>query len=106
MKLTFKKFDEIVEIYIMGHSLLFSQGNRQMATIEGLQLDFDGVVKEYPELKDEKDWRIMAISKFKDKIKSLKNEKEVAQYLVKDLKKHHYELINAQQEGFRATKTL
>lgn len=106
MKLTFEKMGEITEINIMGHNLLFSCGHRQLATIDGLKLDYEGVIKEYPELKDAKDWRIKAIVRFKEKIKTLKGEKEVAKYLVEDLLKHHYKLINAQQDGFRATKNL
>ncbi len=77
-----------------------------MATIDGLRLDYDGVVKEYPNLKDDKEWRIKAIENFKNKIKELDTEKEVAQYVIKDLKKHDYELTNAQKDGFRAIKKL
>ncbi len=106
MKLTFEKLGEKVEICINGHHLLFSQGTIQMATIDGLRLDYDGVVKEYPNLKDDKEWRIKAIENFKNKIKELDTEKEVAQYVIKDLKKHDYELTNAQKDGFRAIKKL
>jgi len=106
MKLTFEKLGEIVEVYIMGHQLLFSDGTTQMATIDGLKLDYDGVVKEYPELKDDREWRIKAIENFKEKIKELESEKEVAHYVVKDLKKHGYILKNAQQNGFRATPKI
>lgn len=106
MKLIFEKEGTKIEVYINGHNLFFSDGTTQMTTMEGLKFDYGGVIKEFPDLKDEKNWRIEAVKRFKEKIKVLETEKDVAKYVVNDLQKHQYKLISAQKEGFRAGKTL
>ncbi len=74
----------------------------RMATIDGIDIKYSGVVKEFPDLKDRQDWREEAINRFKDKVKSLKDEKKVAEYIIKDLSKHGYTAFKIQEKGKRA----
>ena len=73
----------------------------QMATIDGLKLNEAGTIKEFPDLKDNPSWREIAIERFKDKIKSLENEDERIDYIVKDLSEHGYIPKFKQKAGFR-----
>ena len=77
---------DVILIKVEGNKVLFgntSQGAR-MATIDGMNLSYDGVVREFPELKDNRNWRIEAISKFKDKIRELKDEDKIVKYVIEE----------------------
>lgn len=80
-----------------------NQGNK-LATIEGLQLNKQGVLKEFPDLKDDLDWKPKAIQRFKDKIRSFNTEEERANYVIEDLRKHGYRPKAKQKAGFRVEK--
>jgi len=68
---------EIVEVRVQDSNCFFRTSNfQQFATIEGLKLDKAGVIKEFPDLNDKEDWRQEAIKRFKDKLKTMKTEKE------------------------------
>ena len=69
--------------------------------IEGIQLSHQGVIKEFPDLKDNENWKAEAIKRFKEKISSLKTEQERANYIIDDLKKHGYKPEKIQRGGFR-----
>ena len=73
-------------------------------SIEGLQLDYSGAIKEFPDLKDKDDWREITIERFKDKIKSLKTEEERAEYIIEDLRNHGYIPELKQRKGHRPEK--
>lgn len=95
---------EVVMVRINGHSVLFgaaNNGNPMMADISGLQLNYSGVVKEFPELKDNPNWRIEAAAKFKDKVRELDSEDKIYDYVVEDLKKFGYIPIRKQKAGHR-----
>lgn len=98
---------EIVLVRIDGTQVLFgnTQYGARLASIDGLKLDYNGVIKEFPELKGNENWKEEAIKKFKEKIKKMKSEKEIATYLIEDLDKFGYKAKKIQQSGFR-TKTL
>ena len=94
---------EIVLIRISGNDVRFGNSSygAQMATIEGMKLDKHGVLKEFPELKDNPNWRVEAIAKFKDKIREIGNERKIAKYLIEDLKKFGYIPKFIQEAGKR-----
>jgi D-mannonate dehydratase len=104
--LIFSFADAIIEVRINGHQVLFrnSTFGSQFATIDGIQLSYQGVVREFPELKDSKNWKVEAISKFKDQIKSLDSEEKISKYVVEDLTKWGYKLIARQKQGHRVEK--
>jgi len=78
----------------------------QYTTIEGLKLNRAGVIKEFPDLDDDDEWRLKAIERFKKHVSKLKTEKEKAKYVAEDLTKFGYEVIMYQRNGFRPQKTL
>jgi len=94
---------EIIFIRIDGGNITFHNSNFGVrgSTIEGLNLSYPGVLKEFPDLEDNPDWRHIAIKRFKDKINKMDNEDKIAEYLVKDLKMHGYVPKFKQKHGFR-----
>jgi hypothetical protein len=96
---------EVVFIRVSNTNVYFSTSSNRdvMSTIEGLQLSKEGVYKEFPELKGNDNWRIEAIAKFKDKIKSLGNEDKIIDFLIKDLQKFGYVPLKKMKVGFRPT---
>ncbi len=76
----------------------------QKAPIEGLNISKEGVVKEFPDLEGDVEWRLKAIQRFKEKISSFKTEKEKAEYIIEDLRKFGYIPEQIQKEGFRPEK--
>jgi len=95
---------EIVIARVNGHNISFgsSTNGAFLATIDGLKLNRQGVEKEFPDLKGKDTWREEAIKRFKDKISAMKNEDEVVEYIVSDLKKYGYVPKYKQKSGFRA----
>ena len=101
--LIFERAGEMIVIRISGHNVLFGNTSygAQMATIEGLKLDYHGSIKEFPDLTDNPQWREETIKRWKEKIVSLDNEPAISQYLQDDLKKHHYIIKSIIKGGFR-----
>lgn len=73
-------------------------------TIDGLRLDKSGVIKEFPDLKENKEWQDIARERFKDKMKLLNNEPEILEYIINDLRKFGYIPMYKQISGFRPVK--
>ena len=67
----------------------------------GLKLNYSGTIKEFPDLKDNLDWRKIAIERFKKRIREMNNEEEISQYIINDLKKYGYIPKLKQKKGFR-----
>ena len=104
--LIFRFATDIVEVRISGNTVLFrnSTFGSAYATIDGIQLNYEGVIREFPELKDSVTWRSEAVAKFKDKIKDLNDETKIVHYVVEDLTKFGYVLIARQKQGHRVEK--
>jgi len=99
---------DIIFIRVRNNSIMFansSQGN-QWCPIDGLRLSELGVKKEFPELQNEPNWKEKAIQKFKDKITDMKNETEICEYLIKDLKKYGYQPYIWKEAGHRGRKLI
>lgn len=96
---------ETLEVRVMGNDVYFRTSQfMQFTTIDGLKLSKVGVIKEFPDLKGNDDWNKIAISRFKEKIKKMNNEKEAAEYLIEDLRKYGYKPLYMQKKGFRPQK--
>jgi len=94
--------DDVVEVRVDGNNVIFRTGIMPMwATIDGLSLSYEGVIREFPDLKDEINWKKIATERFKDKIRSFKTEDEKLNYVIEDLKKHGYKPKLKQKAGFR-----
>ena len=103
IEIIFSYFSDTVLVRIEGKKVLFGNTayGAKMAEIDGLKLSQSGVLKEFPELKNDNDWRIKAINKFKDKINNMKTEEEIYNYVVEDLRKYGYVPKIKQRVGFR-----
>ena len=76
IELIFELGNEVILVLINGNKVTFGNTSygAQMADISGLQLNYEGVVREHPDLELRNDWQEEAVSRFKDKIRSLENE--------------------------------
>jgi len=104
--LIFQLGPEIVEVRVDGTNIQFrnNDSNGMFTTIEGLKLNKVGVIREFPDLKDNENWQNIARERFKEKIKSMNTEMERANYIIEDLKKFGYEPKYRQRQGFRPEK--
>ena len=103
IELLLKFGSEVILVVVKGNSVSFGNTTYggQMATIEGLKLNKSGVLKEFPDLKDNEDWRHETIIRFKEKIKELHDEDKVVEYVINDLKKFGYVPYRKKKQGFR-----
>ena len=93
------------DVTVDGENIIFLEESSGMAApIEGLRLDYNGTILEFPDLKDDEDWRKKAIERFKEKIKSLPTESKRIDYVIDDLKKWGYIPLYKIRKGFRPTK--
>ncbi len=106
MEITFQRADEVAIVRITGKSLLFSSAVtnfQQFVPIECLKLSISGVLKEFPDLKGrpDREIRIEAISRLKEHVKKLKDEKAIMKYVIDELEKFGWNAILLKKEGFR-----
>lgn len=96
---------DVVEVRVDNSSVYFrTVQNPQFVDIKGLSLDKAGTIKEFPDLESNPDWRAIAIERFRDKIKKMKNEEERIKYVIDDLTKFGYKAKFIQKAGFRKIK--
>jgi hypothetical protein len=98
---TFRLAGEIVNVIVKGNELLFLDSSGTITTIEGLKLDKTGTLREFPDLKDDDEWKRKAIDRLKEHIKKMKTEKEAIYYVKEELEKFGYASLFKQQAGFR-----
>ena len=98
--------NEVIEIRVEGHNIIFRtrETNSMFAPLDGLRLSKDGCIKEYPDLKDNENWREETLKRFKEKIKEMETEMDIIKYLIKDLGKHGYKAYAIQKAGHRLIK--
>jgi len=101
--LIFHHASEVVIVRIKGNEVTFGSTiyGAKMASIDGLRLDFHGTMREFPDLKDDVDWRVKAIDRFKDHIAVLKEEEKIAEYILHELRTKGYTPKLKQKAGFR-----
>jgi hypothetical protein len=97
---------EFVEVRIDKDCLYFrgSVASPFFATLEGLKFSYEGTIKEHPDLEGREDWKEEAIKRLKEKIKSIRIERDKMIYVVKELKKVGYVPMYMQEQGFRPVK--
>lgn len=98
--------NEMVEVRINGGELYFrtSTYGSQFVPLESLKIDKEGALKDNPDLRDDVEWRIKAINRLKEKVKSMRTDKGRANYIVEDLKRYGYVPLYMQEEGHRPVK--
>jgi hypothetical protein len=97
---------DTVLIRIDGSNLLFTNvsANSWLVPIENLKLSQKGVVKEFPDLDGDEEWKEKAIERFKNHVKKLETDEEKMDYVVKDLAKYGYVLKAYQKKGGRMVR--
>ena len=101
----FEFMNSIAEIRVIGETVLFRTSQFQnFGSIDNLRLNKSGVIKEFPDLIDKEDWQKQARDRFKEKIKTMKDEKEQIKYVMDDLGKFGYIPLYIQKSGFRPVK--
>ena len=100
--------NEKILVTIRGTNVTFSNTifGAKETSIEGFQLSQQGVIKEFPDLKEDKEWRKKVIERFKEKISNFNTEQERANYIIEDLRKHGYVPEQKQIGGFRPKKII
>ncbi len=83
---------------------MFADTSGQITTVEGLKLNYDGVIKEHPDLKDNDEWRKEATKRLKKHLKSIEGETKKMYYVKDELTKHGYDALFFQRAGHRPTK--
>lgn len=102
---TFKIGGEVIEVVIKGNELYFyDTSSRMTTTLEGLKISKAGVLIEFPDLKDDKEWKAKAVERFKEHLKTIKIEEEKLNYVKDELIKHGYEPLFKQRGGHRPKK--
>jgi len=98
--------NENIEVKVTGNQVVFrtQQFGGAFITIDNLKLSKSGVVKEFPDLKGNENWREEAIKRFKERMKSYNTEKERINYVINDLNKFGYIPLYLQEDGFRPKK--
>lgn len=105
IQLLFEKASQRVGIEIKGENVVFFDFSSMLkARMEGLKLNYEGVIKEHPDLKDNPEWQKITIDRLKEHIKKMNGEWERADYVIKELKKWQWKPLFMQREGFRPVK--
>ena len=95
--------NELVEVRIQDNRLLFrtSQFGGALAPIDSLKLDHQGVLKEFPDLEGNDEWKVIAIQRLKDKLKDMTSDDERMDYVVHDLQRFGYKPLSKVKDGHR-----
>jgi hypothetical protein len=103
IEIKFRFAGDIIVVTVNNTNVYFTSTayGSQQSTIEGLKLNKSGVIKEFPDLKDNPNWNREAIIRFKKKIKTYNNEGDIANYIMGDLKKFGYIPLMITKNGFR-----
>ena len=103
IELIFELGSEVVLVLIDGHKVTFGSTSfgAKMADISGLKLDYAGVCREHYDLELRDDWKEVAIERFREKIKAMKNEDEITNYVIEELEKHGYRAKQKRRAGYR-----
>lgn len=102
---TFQLASDLVSVKVEENNLcFFDVGSGQVTTLEGLRMSKAGVLKEFPDLKDEIEWKKFAIDRLKDHMKSFNTEMEKMIYIKNELIKFGYAPLHYAKQGFRPQK--
>lgn len=104
IKCTFRLGGDLLDVVIDKNNLMFTDASGIITTIEGIRLSQSGVIKENPDLKDDKDWKLKGIKRFKEHMKKMVTEMQKVNYITKELKNHGYSPMHFQRAGHRPQK--
>lgn len=81
----------------------FKDGLPTYTKLEGLKFSLAGIIKEFPDLKDKPigEMRKIALQRFKEHLETIETEKELIDYIQKELGKTGYKLHQIITPGHR-----
>ena len=102
---TFQFGSDILIVEVDTNNVMFLDGATGMlAPIEGLRINRAGVIKQFPDLEQDENWRKKAIERFKEHIAKMPTEDTKIAYVVTELKTHGYIPLFKQKNGWRPEK--
>ena len=103
IELIFELGSEVILVVITGKDVKFGSSSygAVMSDISGLKLDYTGVCREFPDLELADNWREEACERFKDKIRKMKTEDEISNYIIIELEKQGYRAKKKRRKGYR-----
>ena len=107
IKATLKLGSELIEVIVKGNDLMFFDiSTGQITGLTGINYNKGNVIKEFPDLENDDDWKKKAIERLKEHIKQFDKEEDKLNYVITDLEKYGYEVKFIQQSGFRPKKYI
>jgi hypothetical protein len=93
------------EIVVDNNNLMFKDGgSNTITTLEGLQLSKSGVLKEFPDLTDNPEWKKISLERLKEHVKTLEGENNKMNYIKDELTKFGWKPLFKHRAGFRPEK--
>lgn len=107
--ISFTEDNQLGIIKIDGNHIQYGkifQGNLMFMSVDKLKFKYNGIIKEFPDLKDKQEYeaQLIAHERFKEKIIGMRNEDEVYEYVLSELKKFGCVPQYKQKKGFRKEK--
>lgn len=104
-QVTFSLGGDMLVVEVDGNNAVFMDGASGMLTsIEGLRINRAGVLKEFPDLEHDDEWRKKAIDRLKLHISRIESEHGRIDYIISELVKHGYRPLFRQKNGWRPVK--
>ncbi len=95
----------MVSVVVKENELMFQDiGTGMITSINGIRFSKAGVLKEFPDLKNDPDWKTKAIDRLKEHMKKKQTEMEKMLYVKEELNKFGYEALFYQRAGHRQKK--
>jgi len=82
--------------------MFYDIGNNLLSPIDGLKFNRTGVVKEFPDLEFDNEWRAKSIDRFKEHFREIKTEQAKVSYVITELSKNGYTPMYTKRKGWRA----
>lgn len=101
----FRSGGDVQRVVVDGNALFFQDVSTNMTTtLEGIRFSKGGVIKEFPDLENDEDWRKKAIERLREHIKKMETEKEKIDYVKDELIKFGWTELYFQKKGHRAER--
>lgn len=101
----FKLANDLIDVVVKGNELLFMDiGTGMITPVTGLRFSKSGVLLEHPDLKDEIEWKKIAVKRLTTHMSKMKTEMDKMIYVGDELVKFGYEKMHLQRAGWRPQK--
>ncbi len=102
---TFQFGNDMIECILDGNNLMFMDISTGMITTpEGLRISKDGVTKQFPDLRNDDEWKKKAIERLKEHMKKFDTGEKKLSYIKGELVRYGYTPLFKQRAGWRPEK--